>query len=60
MKVQEDGEIFTNEEFHPMLFRQHEDKPFKELESFDTSVDEFFSNVEGQKIELKALHQVQL
>lgn len=58
MKVQEEGEILTNEEFHPMLFRQHKEKPFKVLESFDTSVDEFFSNVEGQKSELKALHQV--
>lgn len=58
MKVQDEGEILTNEEFHPMLFRQHKDKPFKELETFDTSVDEFFSNLEGQKMDLKALHQV--
>jgi predicted ribosome quality control (RQC) complex YloA/Tae2 family protein len=60
MKVQEEGEIYTYEEFHPMLFLQHKDKPFKELESFDTSVDEFFSSLEGQKIELKALHQVRV
>ncbi|XP_065332099.1 ribosome quality control complex subunit NEMF homolog [Cloeon dipterum] len=56
-KVQEEGEILTNEEFHSMLFRQHEGKPYKEFEAFDTAVDDFFSSLEGQKIDLKALQQ---
>ncbi|XP_015522227.1 nuclear export mediator factor NEMF homolog isoform X1 [Neodiprion lecontei] len=49
--------IFANVEFHPMLFEQHKNLPFKEFESFDRAVDEFFSGLEGQKLDLKALQQ---
>ncbi|XP_046734786.1 nuclear export mediator factor NEMF homolog isoform X2 [Diprion similis] len=49
--------IFANVEFHPLLFEQHKDLPFKEFESFDRAVDEFFSGLEGQKLDLKALQQ---
>ncbi|KAM4690583.1 ribosome quality control complex subunit NEMF-like [Rhinophrynus dorsalis] len=50
-------DIFTNEEFHPFLFEQHHNSPYLEFDSFDKAVDEFYSKLEGQKIDLKALHQ---
>lgn len=54
----ENEEFFTNQEFHPMIFSQHKDRPFIEYESFDRAVDEFFSNLEGQKIDIKGVQQV--
>uniref|UniRef100_A0A8C0GIP5 Ribosome quality control complex subunit NEMF n=1 Tax=Chelonoidis abingdonii TaxID=106734 RepID=A0A8C0GIP5_CHEAB len=50
-------EILTYEEFHPFLFSQHLKCPYMEFESFDKAVDEFYSKLEGQKIDLKALQQ---
>ncbi|XP_040267600.1 nuclear export mediator factor Nemf-like [Bufo bufo] len=50
-------DILTYEEFHPFLFRQHEKCSYVEFETFDKAVDEFYSKLEGQKIDLKALHQ---
>nr|XP_033807230.1 nuclear export mediator factor NEMF isoform X2 [Geotrypetes seraphini] len=50
-------DILTYEEFHPFLFAQHSNCPYLEFESFDKAVDEFFSKLEGQKIDLKALQQ---
>ncbi|KAG8449169.1 hypothetical protein GDO86_016009 [Hymenochirus boettgeri] len=50
-------DILTNEEFHPFLFAQHLRSSYVELDSFNKAVDEFFSKVEGQKIDLKALQQ---
>ncbi|CAG5004313.1 unnamed protein product [Parnassius apollo] len=47
--------LLTNQEFHPMLFTQYKDQPFAELETFDRAVDEFFSALEGQKIDLKTI-----
>ncbi|EMP31128.1 Nuclear export mediator factor Nemf, partial [Chelonia mydas] len=52
-------EILTYEEFHPFLFSQHLKCPYMEFETFDKAVDEFYSKLEGQKIDLKALQQVQ-
>ena len=49
--------IYTNIEFHPFLFEQHKDCPHKEFSSFDIAVDEYFSKMEGQKLDLKALQQ---
>nr|XP_045011000.1 nuclear export mediator factor NEMF [Jaculus jaculus] len=49
--------ILTYEEFHPFLFSQHSQCPYIEFESFDKAVDEFYSKIEGQKIDLKALQQ---
>ena len=46
----------SNVEFHPVLFNQHKKSPYKELPSFNEAVDEFFSNLESQKIESK-IHQ---
>ncbi|XP_020860443.1 ribosome quality control complex subunit NEMF isoform X2 [Phascolarctos cinereus] len=50
-------DIFTYEEFHPFLFSQHSSSPYIKFESFDKAVDEFYSKLEGQKIDLKALQQ---
>ncbi|KAG8228129.1 hypothetical protein J437_LFUL000131, partial [Ladona fulva] len=55
-----DGEeevFYSNQEFHPMIFRQHANLPIKEFESFDVAVDEFFSSMESQKIDLRAIQQ---
>ncbi|XP_017753670.1 PREDICTED: nuclear export mediator factor NEMF homolog [Eufriesea mexicana] len=49
--------IYTNIEFHPFLFEQYKDYPYKEFTSFDIAVDEYFSTMEGQKLDLKALQQ---
>ncbi|XP_076659229.1 nuclear export mediator factor NEMF homolog Clbn isoform X2 [Halictus rubicundus] len=49
--------IYTNIEFHPVLFEQHKDFCYKEFLSFDVAVDEYFSAMEGQKLDLKALQQ---
>ncbi|XP_057315018.1 ribosome quality control complex subunit NEMF-like [Hydractinia symbiolongicarpus] len=48
-------DLLTYVEFHPFLFTQHQHLPHKELESFNKCVDEFFSKLEGQKFEIKAL-----
>ncbi|XP_066993709.2 ribosome quality control complex subunit NEMF homolog [Anabrus simplex] len=50
-------DFFTNQEFHPIIFQQHSQQPFKEFQTFDVAVDEFFSTLESQKIDLKALQQ---
>ncbi|KYN21553.1 Serologically defined colon cancer antigen 1 like protein [Trachymyrmex cornetzi] len=59
-KLTQDGKedfIFANIEFHPFLFEQYNNQPYKEFDSFDAAVDEYFSMMEGQKIDLKALQQ---
>ncbi|XP_050305733.1 ribosome quality control complex subunit NEMF homolog [Anthonomus grandis grandis] len=55
-----EGEVeyfYSNQEFHPMLFQQHLSMPYKEFDSFCMAVDEFFSSLESQKLELKAVQQ---
>ncbi|CAH0550689.1 unnamed protein product [Brassicogethes aeneus] len=49
--------MYSNQEFHPILFEQHKLMPFKEFDSFNQAVDEFYSTAEDQKLELKALQQ---
>lgn len=49
--------IVTNVEFHPFLYAQHNSSDYTEYPSFDKAVDNFFSNLEGQKIDLKALQK---
>lgn len=51
-------DLMTNQEFHPMLYKQHEGQPFLELAGFNEAVDEFFSKLESQKLDLKIVHQV--
>ncbi|XP_034833767.1 ribosome quality control complex subunit NEMF homolog [Maniola hyperantus] len=48
--------LLTNQEFNPMLYRQNKDQPYAEFDTFDRAVDEFFSALEGQKIDLKTVH----
>ncbi|CAD7084188.1 unnamed protein product [Hermetia illucens] len=58
--IQEDGTeefFFHNIEYHPALLAQHKDQPYKEFETFMAAVDEFYSTLEGQKIDMKAMHQ---
>ncbi|XP_062502377.1 ribosome quality control complex subunit NEMF-like isoform X2 [Corticium candelabrum] len=50
-------EILIYEEFHPMLFSQHEAKPHIEFETFNQAVDNFFSEIGGQKLDMKQLQQ---
>ncbi|KAF9550895.1 hypothetical protein EC957_011442 [Mortierella hygrophila] len=53
----DEKELVTYDEFHPYLFAQHESLTFKEYESFDAAVDEFFSAVESQRLEVKKRSQ---
>ncbi|XP_070776068.1 ribosome quality control complex subunit NEMF [Enoplosus armatus] len=50
-------ELLTYDEFYPFLFAQHEKSPYLEFDTFDKAVDEFFSKMESQKIDMKALQQ---
>ncbi|XP_068194100.1 ribosome quality control complex subunit NEMF [Antennarius striatus] len=50
-------QLLTYEEFHPFLFAQHTKSPYLEFDTFDKAVDEFFSKMESQKIDMKALQQ---
>ncbi|XP_063902036.1 ribosome quality control complex subunit NEMF-like [Zophobas morio] len=47
--------FFVNEEYHPLLFKQHETLPYKEFDTFNLAVDEFYSNLEAQRIDIIAL-----
>ncbi|KAJ8308820.1 hypothetical protein KUTeg_013694 [Tegillarca granosa] len=51
----ESNELLTYEEFHPMIFRQLENKPYCHFETFNKAVDEFFSKMESQKLDMKTL-----
>ncbi|XP_025834087.1 nuclear export mediator factor NEMF homolog isoform X2 [Agrilus planipennis] len=46
-------------EFHPMLFRQHSSMSYRDFDSFNSAVDEFYSKMESQKIELQTFKQEQ-
>lgn len=46
-----------NIEYHPFLFAQHAAEPYKEFETFDAAVDEFYSTSESQKIDVKTMQQ---
>uniref|UniRef100_A0A2C9K1Q6 NFACT RNA-binding domain-containing protein n=1 Tax=Biomphalaria glabrata TaxID=6526 RepID=A0A2C9K1Q6_BIOGL len=53
----EEQDILLYEEFHPYLFCQHLNKPVKEFDQFNKAVDEYFSKVESQKVEVKVIQQ---
>ncbi|XP_028293411.1 ribosome quality control complex subunit NEMF isoform X2 [Gouania willdenowi] len=50
-------ELLTYDEFHPFLFVQHLKSSYLGFDTFDKAVDEFFSKMESQKIDMKALQQ---
>uniref|UniRef100_A0A4W5RJJ1 Nuclear export mediator factor n=1 Tax=Hucho hucho TaxID=62062 RepID=A0A4W5RJJ1_9TELE len=49
--------LWRYEEFHPFLFAQHANSHYVEFDTFDKAVDEFYSKMESQKIDVKALQQ---
>ncbi|XP_036341726.1 LOW QUALITY PROTEIN: nuclear export mediator factor NEMF homolog [Rhagoletis pomonella] len=49
--------FYQNIEYHPFLFVQFEGQPVSEFDTFMLAVDEFYSTMEGQKIDLKTLQQ---
>ncbi|XP_064621193.1 ribosome quality control complex subunit NEMF-like [Lineus longissimus] len=51
------GELLTYHEFHPFKYKQHESFPCLEFETFNQAVDEFFSQIGSQKLDMKALQQ---
>ncbi|XP_059148218.1 ribosome quality control complex subunit NEMF-like [Physella acuta] len=53
----ESEDVFLFEEFHPYQFKQHATKPCVVFEMFNQAVDQFFSKLEGQRVELKAMQQ---
>lgn len=54
VKEGEDEFYYTNFEYHPMMYNQYKNEPFKHVPTFDASIDEFYSELEGQKIDHKA------
>lgn len=49
--------FFVSLEYHPYAFAQNKDRPVKEFATFDAAVDEYYSTLEGQKIDIRALQQ---
>ncbi|KAJ2235815.1 hypothetical protein H4R99_001645 [Coemansia sp. RSA 1722] len=47
------------DEFGPWLFDQYQQKPYKESPSFADAADVFFSNIEAQKLKVRAHQQEQ-
>ena len=42
-------------EFVPLLFSQHENKPYQKFSSFEDAVDHFYGNIDDQKMQKQAL-----
>ena len=53
-------ELLTYQEFHPMLYKQHEHMPYLEFDTFNKCIDEFFSKIGSQKLDMKVIQQVGL
>ncbi|XP_067939413.1 ribosome quality control complex subunit NEMF-like [Watersipora subatra] len=51
----EDKELLVYDEFHPFLYNQHENRRYLQFDSFNQAVDQFFSQLEAQKIEMKTV-----
>ncbi|KAL0145622.1 fibronectin-binding protein A N-terminus-domain-containing protein [Mucor lusitanicus] len=56
-KTESEEQVEIYDEFHPFLYKQFANRQFKEYPSFDKAVDEFFSAIESQKLELKSRRQ---
>jgi hypothetical protein len=52
------NEIVFYDQFHPAIIAECFDDNVMKFESFDVTVDEFFSKVESQKLDMKQLTQV--
>ncbi|EDO27941.1 predicted protein, partial [Nematostella vectensis] len=48
---------YSYQEFYPFLMTQYKDHPYLEFPSFDKTVDDFFSSIGSQKLDVKALNQ---
>ncbi|GJQ79158.1 hypothetical protein Trydic_g5409 [Trypoxylus dichotomus] len=55
--IEEKEYFYSNQEFHPLLYEQHQNMPYQQFESFNQAADEFYSAFEGQKIEIRAVQQ---
>lgn len=53
-------ELHINQEYHPYLFAQHKNVPSTTYASFNEAVDEFYSNLESQKYDVKCMQQVSI
>lgn len=53
----ESAEFHYNIEYHPMLFEQYRDMKHNEFKTYDAAVDEFYSSMVSQKIDLKTYQQ---
>lgn len=53
-------ELCTNQEYHPFLFAQYQNSPSKTYQSFNEAIDEFYSNLESQKYDVKCMQQVSI
>ncbi|KJE93248.1 serologically defined colon cancer antigen 1 [Capsaspora owczarzaki ATCC 30864] len=47
------SDIFVFDEYHPFLFEQHKARPVVHFPTFDRAVDEFYSRIEGQRLDMK-------
>ncbi|GAM25895.1 hypothetical protein SAMD00019534_090700 [Acytostelium subglobosum LB1] len=52
-------ELVVYEEFVPFLYKQYQTKKYLEYDSFDLAVDQFFSEIESQKVEQQRIAQEQ-
>jgi hypothetical protein len=55
--VNAEGPVKLFDEFTPLLLKQHEGREWVRFETFDAAMDEFFSKVEGQKLEQQQKQQ---
>lgn len=53
----EPEEFLYNIEYHPYRFEQYNTFKYKEFDTFDASVDEFYSTMISQKIDMKTFNQ---
>ncbi|KAF2073867.1 hypothetical protein CYY_004827 [Polysphondylium violaceum] len=56
---EEKKELVIYEEFVPFLYKQYQAKKYLEYDSFDQAVDQFFSEIESQKLEQQRIAQEQ-
>ncbi|CEP14532.1 hypothetical protein [Parasitella parasitica] len=56
-KTESEEQVEIYDEFHPFLYKQFANRQFKEYPTFDKAVDEFFSSIESQKLDLKSRRQ---